>query len=45
LVRNGTHSLVIHTGHIQKNAFPDQSQRRAVCNASHQTTDFRQTTV
>jgi len=24
----GTHSLVIHTGHIQKNAFPDQSQRR-----------------
>ena len=24
----GTHSLVIHTGHIQKNAFSDQSQRR-----------------
>jgi len=24
----GTHSLVIHTGHIQKIAFPDHSQRR-----------------
>jgi len=23
-----THSLVIHTGHIQGNAFSDQSQRR-----------------
>ena len=24
----GTHSLVIHTRHIQRNAFSDQSQRR-----------------
>jgi len=24
----GTHNLVIHTGHIQKNALSDQSQRR-----------------
>ena len=39
-----THSLKIHTRHIQQNAFPNQSHRR-ISPLIMQTTEFRQTTV